>query len=105
MEQLLRSVAVRLAQAKQAQFIQSLTLVFARLSLNHASEVVDFLASQDIEGQNGLQVVLAKWLENSINFAGYDEIRQKYVTLSTYFDAADRAEMRRLSGRRPLGES
>jgi hypothetical protein len=24
-----------------------------------------------------LQVVLSKWLENSINFAGYDEIRQK----------------------------
>lgn len=82
LEQLLRSVAVRLAQAGQAQFIQSLTLVFARLSLNHASEVVDFLAGQDIEGQNGLQVVLAKWLENSINFAGYDEIRQKYVRTS-----------------------
>jgi len=105
LEQLLRSVAVRLAQAKQAQFIQSLTLVFARLSLNHASEVVDFLASQDIEGQNGLQVVLAKWLENSINFAGYDEIRQKYVTLSTYFNAADQVEMRRLPGRRLVGES
>jgi hypothetical protein len=43
---------------------------------------VDFLAGQDIEGQNGLQVVLAKWLENSINFAGYDEIRQKYVRTS-----------------------
>ena len=43
--------------------------------------MVDFLASQDIDGKNGLQVVLAKWLENSINFAGYDEIRQKYVRL------------------------
>jgi hypothetical protein len=79
LEELLRSVASRLATAEQAQFIQSLTLVFARLSLNHASEVVDFLARQNINGQNGLQVVMAKWLENSINFAGYDEIRQKYV--------------------------
>jgi hypothetical protein len=79
LEELLRTVASRLASATHAQFIQSLTLVFARLSLNHASEVVEFLARQDIEGQNGLQVVLAKWLENSINFAGYDEIRQKYV--------------------------
>lgn len=77
--QLLRTVAARLGTADHHSFIQSLTLVFARLSLNHASEVVDFLASQDIDGQNGLQVVLAKWLENSINFAGYDEIRQKYV--------------------------
>jgi hypothetical protein len=79
LEELLRSVAARLATAEQAQFIQSLTLVFARLSLNHASEVVEFLARQSINNQNGLQVVMAKWLENSINFAGYDEIRQKYV--------------------------
>lgn len=79
LEELLRSVAVRLYSAEHAPFIQSLTLVFARLSLNHASEVVEFLSRQDIGGQNGLQVVLVKWLENSINFAGYDEIRQKYV--------------------------
>jgi hypothetical protein len=79
LEELLRSVATRLASAEHAPFIQSLTLVFARLSLNHASEVADFLARQTINGQNGLQVVLAKWLENSINFAGYDEIRQKRV--------------------------
>ncbi|EMD61712.1 hypothetical protein COCSADRAFT_234694 [Bipolaris sorokiniana ND90Pr] len=89
LEQLLRSVAVRLAQASQANFIQSLTLVFARLSLNHASEVVDFLASQDIDGENGLQVVLAKWLENSINFAGYDEIRQNVIALSKLYDLKD----------------
>ncbi|KAF1943198.1 ARM repeat-containing protein [Clathrospora elynae] len=89
LEQLLRSVAVRLAEAQQAQFIQSLTLVFARLSLNHASEVVDFLASQDIEGVNGLQVVLAKWLENSISFAGYDEIRQNVIALSKLYDLKD----------------
>lgn len=76
--QLLRAVAVRLCTATHASFIQSLTLVFARLSLNNAAAVVDFLAGLDIDGANGLQVVLAKWLENSINFAGYDEIRQKY---------------------------
>ena len=53
-------------------------LVFARLSLVGAQDVVEFLAQIEINGQNGLQVVLSKWLENSINFAGYDEIRQKY---------------------------
>jgi len=79
LEELLRTVAARLGSATHAPFIQSLTLVFARLSLNHASEVVEFLARQTIDGQNGLQVVLQKWLENSVNFAGYDEIRQKYV--------------------------
>ncbi|KAH7414070.1 armadillo-type protein [Phaeosphaeria sp. MPI-PUGE-AT-0046c] len=89
LEELLRSVAVRLASAEHAPFIQSLTLVFARLSLNHASEVVDFLAQQDIGGHNGLQVVLAKWLENSINFAGYDEIRQNVIALSKLYDLKD----------------
>lgn len=77
---LLRAVAVRLGSATQAQFIQSLTLVFARLSLVNAHEVVDFLAQTQIGQQNGLQVVMSKWLENSIMFAGYDEIRQKYVS-------------------------
>jgi hypothetical protein len=89
LEELLRSVASRLATAEQAQFIQSLTLVFARLSLNHASEVVEFLARQNINNQNGLQVVLAKWLENSINFAGYDEIRQNVIALSKLYDLKD----------------
>lgn len=80
--QLLKAVAARLGSAEHAPFIQSLTLVFARLSLNNASEVVEFLAGLELEGVSGLQVVLSKWLENSINFAGYDEIRQKYTPLS-----------------------
>lgn len=75
--QLLRAVATRLATAEAASFIQSLILVFARLSLVGAHDVVDFLSSIEIEGQSGLQVVLGKWLENSVNFAGYEEIRQK----------------------------
>jgi hypothetical protein len=75
--QLLKAVAVRLGTATQAQFIQSLILVFARLSLISAQEVVGFLADVEINNQTGLHVVISKWLENSINFAGYDEIRQK----------------------------
>lgn len=80
--QLLRAVATRLASAETAQFIQSLILVFARLSLVGAHDVVEFLGQTQIGDQNGLQVVLGKWLENSVNFAGYDEIRQKYVSPS-----------------------
>lgn len=77
LEQLLKAVAQRLVTAEAAPFIQSLILVFARLSLVGAQDVVEFLSQIDINGQNGLQVVMSKWLENSINFAGYDEIRQK----------------------------
>lgn len=75
--QLLQAVANRLATAEAAPFIQSLILVFARLSLVGAQDVVEFLSTIQISGQNGLQVVFSKWLENSVNFAGYDEIRQK----------------------------
>lgn len=75
--QLLQAVASRLATAEAAEFIQSLILVFARLSLVGAHDVVEFLSQIQINGQSGLQVVLSKWLENSVNFAGYDEIRQK----------------------------
>lgn len=77
--QLLQAVANRLASAQAAPLIQSLILVFARLSLNGAHDVVEFLSQIQIHGKNGLDVVLVKWLENSVNFAGYDEIRQKYV--------------------------
>lgn len=75
--QLLQAVANRLATAQAAAFIQSLILVFARLALNGAQDVVEFLGQIQIDGESGLQVVIAKWLENSVNFAGYDEIRQK----------------------------
>ena len=79
--QLLQAVAARLATATKAQFIQSLILVFARLSLISAPDVVGFLADVQVGGQSGLEVVLSKWLENSVNFAGYDDIRQKSVLL------------------------
>ena len=75
--QLLNAVAVRLGTATQAHLIQSLILVFARLSLLSAHEVVTFLADVQVGDKSGLQVVMSKWLENSVNFAGYDEIRQK----------------------------
>lgn len=75
--QLLQAVAIRLTSAQAAAFIQSLILVFARLSLHGAPDVVEFLSQIQINGESGLQVVLVKWLENSVNFAGYDEIRQK----------------------------
>lgn len=75
--QLLQAVAKRLTTAEAAPFIQSLILVFARLSLVGAQDVVQFLSQIEIDGQSGLQLVLSKWLEHSVHFAGYDEIRQK----------------------------
>ncbi|KAF2723901.1 ARM repeat-containing protein [Polychaeton citri CBS 116435] len=82
--QLLRAVAVRLASATQAALIQSLILVFARLSLVSAHDVVNFLA--DVQT---LSDVMSKWLENSVTFAGYDEIRQNVIALSKLYDLND----------------
>ncbi|KAI0555272.1 armadillo-type protein [Xylaria curta] len=87
--QLLQAVANRLATAETANFIQSLILVFARLSLVGAHDVVEFLTTIQINGQSGLQVVLGKWLENSVNFAGYDEIRQNVIALSKLYSLND----------------
>ncbi|KAI1079147.1 armadillo-type protein [Whalleya microplaca] len=87
--QLLQAVANRLATAEAATFIQSLILVFARLSLVGAHDVVEFLSTIQIDGQSGLQVVLSKWLENSVNFAGYDEIRQNVIALSKLYSLND----------------
>ncbi|CAG8954737.1 hypothetical protein HYFRA_00004661 [Hymenoscyphus fraxineus] len=87
--QLLQAVASRLATAEAAPFIQSLILVFARLSLLGAQDVVEFLTQIQINGQSGLQVVVSKWLEHSINFAGYDEIRQNVIALSKLYSLND----------------
>ncbi|ROW01143.1 hypothetical protein VSDG_02656 [Cytospora chrysosperma] len=89
LEKLLQAVANRLATAGAAPIIQSLILVFARLSLMQAGDVVQFLGNLDIGGHNGLQVVMNKWLENSINFAGYDEIRQNVIALSKLYSLND----------------
>ncbi|KAL8967756.1 MAG: hypothetical protein Q9183_002771 [Haloplaca sp. 2 TL-2023] len=90
--QLLRVVAIRLNTAEHASFIQNLVLVFARLSLTNAKEVIDFLSQVEIEGGkggNGLEVVLSKWLENSVHFSGYDAIRQNVIALTNIYKLHD----------------
>ncbi|KAH0605511.1 uncharacterized protein H6S33_004733 [Morchella sextelata] len=86
---LLRAVAERLATAQSPPFIQSLILVFARLVLKQAKDVVDFLAGLTIGDVNGLQIVLGAWLENSSSFSGYEEIRQNVIALSLLYRLQD----------------
>ena len=90
--QLLKVVAIRLSTAERANFVQNLVLVFARLSLTNAKEVLDFLAQVQVggdEGGNGLEVVLRKWLENSVNFSGYDAIKQNVFALTNIYKLHD----------------
>lgn len=87
--QLLQVVAIRLNTAERANFIQNLVLVFARLSLTNAREVLDFLAQVQVDGATGLEVVLKKWLDNSVNFSGYDAIRQNVIALTNIYKLHD----------------
>ena len=101
--QLLQAVAIRLSTAERANFIQNLVLVFARLSLTNAQEVLDFLAQVQVEGANGgsgLEVVLRKWLENSVHFSGYEAIRQNVQALTNIYKLHDQ----RLSGIQTKGD-
>ena len=86
---LLQALATRLAPAQQIQFIQSLLMVFVGLTISAPKDVVDFLYQLTINNQNGLTVVLTKWLDNSILFAGFDEVRQNTVALSKLFALQD----------------
>ncbi|KAI9893176.1 MAG: hypothetical protein M1814_000724 [Vezdaea aestivalis] len=85
LSQLLTAVAMRLATAEQASLVQSLVSVFARLSMSNAKEVVDFLAQIQMGNESGLQVVMSKWLINSVHFAGYEMIKQNSIAISKIF--------------------
>lgn len=87
--QLLQAVALRLASAKGVQLIQSLLLVFIRLSMVSPKEVLDFLSQVDIQGQNGLAATITKWLENCATFAGFEIIRQNSIALSKLYSLHD----------------
>ncbi|EWC47969.1 hypothetical protein DRE_02851 [Drechslerella stenobrocha 248] len=86
---LLQGVAKRLAIATATNLIQSLIVVFARLVIKQPVDVVNFLATNLIGEQSGLQVVLSAWLENSNVFSGYAEIKQNVVALANLYALND----------------
>lgn len=87
--QLLQAVAQRVAIAEQTQVVQSLIGVFARLALNNAKDVVDFLTQLQIGADSGLSAVMHKWLEGSNLFVGYEDIRQNVIALSKLYALHD----------------
>lgn len=87
--QLLQAIAIRLEAATQASLIQSLILVFARLSLTSAPDVITFLSQLSISSTAGLTSVLPKWLENSSDFSGYEDIRTNIVALARLYELHD----------------
>ncbi|KAL7271073.1 hypothetical protein RUND412_006190 [Rhizina undulata] len=87
--ELLRAVAVRISTAKLPPLVQGLILVFARLVLKQAKDVVEFLAGLSIGDKNGLHVVLDAWMENAGVFSGYEEIRQNVAAMCELYRLQD----------------
>ena len=90
---LLSVSAARLLAAKHDPLTQSLSMLFAHLALVDASEVVNFLASIKPFGPNepvtGLETVLKKWVDSSVNFVGSDAIKTNVMALANIYKLDD----------------
>ena len=89
MRELLQVVAVRLSTAEHLGLIQSLAMVYARLSLLNAQDVINFLADIQIGQISALQVVVTKWLENATHFVGFEAVRQNIRALVEIYGLHD----------------
>ncbi|CAG8680386.1 6167_t:CDS:10, partial [Gigaspora rosea] len=87
--ELLRAVAAKLESARTATFIQSLLMIFAHLTLNQKSTVINFMSESVINGKNGLDILLNTWLENHDSFQGHHNIKISAIALSELFLSCD----------------
>ncbi|CAG8579273.1 16087_t:CDS:10, partial [Dentiscutata heterogama] len=87
--ELLRAVAAKLESARTATFIQSLLMIFAYLTLDQKSTVINFMSESVINGKNGLDILLNAWLENHDSFQGHHNIKISAVALSELFLSCD----------------
>ncbi|CAG8772464.1 9844_t:CDS:10, partial [Gigaspora margarita] len=87
--ELLRAVAAKLESARTATFIQSLLMIFAHLTLNQKSTVINFMSESVINGKNGLDILLNTWLENHDSFQGHYNIKISAIALSELFLSCD----------------
>ncbi|VVT50800.1 uncharacterized protein SAPINGB_P002884 [Magnusiomyces paraingens] len=92
--QILEATAKRLAISKHPVLIENFIGVFSALVATSATEVIDFLASQQIADENGkpvsgLEVVISKWLANFDVLRGYNEIKANIVSLGKLYELQD----------------
>ncbi|KAF9198116.1 hypothetical protein BGZ49_001176 [Haplosporangium sp. Z 27] len=86
---LLNAVTLRLAEAKLASFIQPLVMVFAQLCLNQHEVVINFLSGLNVNGRNGLDIVMSAWLANHTDFTGLYNQKVSAVALTKIFMSGD----------------
>ncbi|TPX69623.1 hypothetical protein SpCBS45565_g02263 [Spizellomyces sp. 'palustris'] len=80
--ELLTAVARRLQAARTSSFIQQLVMVFAHLILNHPETVIDFLSQLDLNGKNGLELIIELWCEHFGDFQGFYSIKVSALAMS-----------------------
>ncbi|KAI9007390.1 armadillo-type protein [Gaertneriomyces semiglobifer] len=88
--QLLSALANRLKDARMPSFIQQLVMVFVHL-LNTQPQalVIDFLATMDLDGRSGLEVVVNAWCDTFGDFHGFYNIKASAVAMTKVFAAGD----------------
>jgi len=86
---LLNVIISRLTVSKTPSFIQSLILVFAHLINTQMETVVQFLVSVNIDGRNGLDILLPVWCENHDSFSGFYALKVSSIALSKLFLLSD----------------
>ncbi|KAF9571457.1 hypothetical protein EC968_000488 [Mortierella alpina] len=86
---LLNAVTLRLAEAKLPTFIHPLVMVFAQLCINQHEVVINFLSGLNINGRNGLDIVLSAWLANHADFMGLYSQKVSAVALTKIYLSND----------------
>lgn len=64
-------------------------MVFAQLCLTQHEVVINFLSSVDVNGRNGLDIVLSAWLANHTDFQGLYNQKVSTVALTKIYMSGD----------------
>ncbi|KAI9103094.1 armadillo-type protein [Phlyctochytrium arcticum] len=94
--QLLSAVAKRLQGAKTSDFIQQLVMVFAHLVISQPDTVLDFLTHLDLDGKNGLELVLEMWCDHFADFQGFYSIKVSALAMSKLLERLEDPRLARV---------
>lgn len=82
---ILQAAAARLGQATNITTTQNLLSVFCFVTSADAQQTVDFLFNITINNQNGLYLVMSKWLESFDVVRGEKRAKENIISLSKLF--------------------
>lgn len=88
--ELLQATVRRVVIAKEVVTIENLIMVFCKLVLNASPEqLIDALTSVQIDGKNGLELVLPIWFGSFEITRGFEKIKQNILALGKIFSLND----------------